>query len=429
MSMNGIDISNWQKGINVSKVPCDFVITKATQGTSYVNPDCDRAYQQAKKAGKCLGVYHYAGGKDPVAEADFFLANVKGYVGEAILVLDWESNQNSKFSQGASWCKKWLDRVYEKTKVRALIYMSKSVCRSYNWDSIAPNHGLWVAQYADNVTDYGYISDPWTDSKGYGAWSGPAIFQYTSVGRLSGYSGNLDLNIAYMDRNAWDKYAGGGNATKPSEDTKPTPAPSTGPSGSTLDLVYNTMKGKYGNGDDRIKALGNRYDEVQGVINHISSAGVNTLVKETKNGEYGNGDVRKVVLGSRYEEVRKKINASVPSSSSSSSGSSTITYTVKKGDTLSGIASKYGTTVSAIASANGIKDVNKIYAGQKLKISKKTSSSSSGSTTKKTYYTIKSGDTLSGIAAKYGTSVSQLCSWNGIKNANVIYAGKKIRVK
>ena len=425
MSMNGIDISNWQKGINVSKVPCDFVITKATQGTSYVNPDCDRAYQQAKKAGKCLGVYHYASGGDPVAEADFFLANVKGYVGEAILVLDWESNQNSKFSQGATWCKKWLDRVYEKTKVRALIYMSKSVCRSYNWNSIAPNHGLWVAQYADNVTDYGYISNPWTDNKGYGAWSGPAIFQYTSVGRLDGYSGNLDLNVAYMDRDGWNKYAGGGNATKPSDTQDPTPAPSTGPSGSTLDLVYNTMKGTYGNGDARIKALGNRYDEVQGVINHISTASVDTLVSETKSDKYGKGDVRKVVLGSRYNDVQKKINAQA-GVSGSSSGSSTTTYTVKSGDTLSGIAAKYGTTVSALVSANGIKDANKIYVGQKIKI---TGRKTTQSTVTKTYYTIKSGDTLSGIAAKYGTSVSQLCSWNGIKNANVIYAGQKIRVK
>ena len=49
MSMNGIDISSHQSGINLSKVPCDFAIIKATQGTSYVNPDCDRAYQQAKK--------------------------------------------------------------------------------------------------------------------------------------------------------------------------------------------------------------------------------------------------------------------------------------------------------------------------------------------------------------------------------------------
>ena len=50
MSMNGIDVSGWQKGIDLSKVPADFVIIKATQGTSYVNSDCDRAYQQKTAA-------------------------------------------------------------------------------------------------------------------------------------------------------------------------------------------------------------------------------------------------------------------------------------------------------------------------------------------------------------------------------------------
>lgn len=43
MSMNGIDISSWQSGIDLAKVPCDFVIIKATEGLTYVNPDCDRA--------------------------------------------------------------------------------------------------------------------------------------------------------------------------------------------------------------------------------------------------------------------------------------------------------------------------------------------------------------------------------------------------
>ena len=424
MSMNGIDISNWQAGIDVSKVPCDFVICKATQGTSYVSPDCDRAYQQAKKAGKCLGVYHYASGGDPIAEAKFFLANIKNYIGEAILVLDWESNQNGRFSEGASWCKKWLDYVYQQTKVRALIYMSKSVCRSYDWSSIAPNHGLWVAQYADNVVDYGYISNPWTDNKGYGAWSGPAIFQYSSVGRLDGYSGNLDINIAYMDRTGWNKYAGGGNATQPSNPTTPTTPPTIAPSGSTLDLVVKTMRGEFGNGADRIKNLGTRYDEVQGTINHIMSASTSTLVSETKAGKYGNGDTRKIALGSRYNEVQNQINKGY----SSSGGSSSTTYTVKSGDTLSEIAAKYGTTTSALASANGISNPNKIYVGQKIKIPGKGGISSGGGSSKQ-YYTIKSGDTLSGISARYGTSVSTLCSWNGIANANLIYAGQRIRVK
>jgi GH25 family lysozyme M1 (1,4-beta-N-acetylmuramidase) len=126
--MNGIDVSGWQKGINLKEVPADFVIVKATQGTTFVNSDCDRAYQQAKEAGRLLGVYHYFSGGDPAAEAEFFVKNVKGYVGEAILVLDWEGHQNAKFSQGPAVAKPFLDKVKELTGVRPLIYMSKSVC-------------------------------------------------------------------------------------------------------------------------------------------------------------------------------------------------------------------------------------------------------------------------------------------------------------
>ena len=416
MSMNGIDVSNHQNGINLSVVPCDFVITKATQGTSYINPDCDRAYQQAKAAGKCLGVYHYAGGGGAVAEADFFLKNIQGYIGEAIIVLDWEGYQNSAYDQGPAYAKQFLDRIYEKTGVRALVYMSKSVCNAYDWSAIAANHGLWVAQYANN-NPTGYQSNPWTDSKGYGAWSGPAIFQYSSSGRLSGYNGNLDINIAYMDREGWNKYAGKGNATKPP--VTPTPPADNTPSGSIMDLATGVLQGKYGDGAAREAALGSKFQEVQNEVNHRLQASVDTLVAETKQGRYGNGSDREAALGPRYKEVQDKINAS-------SGGSSTRTYEVQSGDTLSGIAAKFGTTVSQLCSLNGISNPNVIYAGQVLKIS---GSGSAPAPDAMKYYKIKSGDSLSGIAAKFGTTVSQLCSWNGISNPNVIYAGTTIRVK
>lgn len=361
MSMNGIDVSGWQAGINLAAVPCDFVIIKSTQGTSYVNKDCDRAYQQAKTAGKLLGVYHYFSGGDPYAEAEFFVKNIKGYVGEAILVLDWEGEQNSKFSQGPAVAKSFLDKVAELTGVRPLIYMSKSVCRQHDWSSVAALYGLWVAQYADNNST-GYQSNPWTDSKGYGAWSGPAIYQYSSHGRLAGYNGNLDINIAYMDANGWKSYSGAKSGT----DYKPgtsTPQQTT-PNGSTLDLVYNTMLDKFGKGDARKVALGLRYDEVQSEINHIATAPASVLAEETKTGRYGNDPVRKTVLGSRYEEVQKIINGG----KTTGSNSGAVYYTVKSGDTLSAIASKYGTTYQKIAQINGISNPNKIYVGQKIRV-------------------------------------------------------------
>ena len=205
MSMRGIDISHWQQGINLATVGCDFVIIKATQGTKFVDPCCNKFYQTAKEAGRKLGVYHFVDGlSSGTAEADHFIKNVKGYIGEAILVLDWEADALKK---GVSYAKEFLDRVYEVTGVRPLIYMSKSTCREYNWTEVVNgNYGLWMAQYA-NKKPTSYQDKPWTDSKGLGAFKGYAIHQYSSKGQLPGYGGDLDLDIAYMTPAAWDKYA------------------------------------------------------------------------------------------------------------------------------------------------------------------------------------------------------------------------------
>ena len=143
MALNGIDISSWQSGINLTVVQCDFVVIKATEGTNYVNPDYDRAYRQAKAAGKCLGIYHYANGGNIQAEADYFLGNVGDRLGEAILVLDWEGYNNASFGNcDYAWCKSWLDYVYQKTGVHPILYCSQSI--SYKFDNIG-NYGLWVA--------------------------------------------------------------------------------------------------------------------------------------------------------------------------------------------------------------------------------------------------------------------------------------------
>lgn len=345
MALRGIDISNHQQGLNLNMIDYDFVIMKATEGNYFVDKLCDGFYQTASNKGKCLGVYHYANGGNYKEEADFFLKHVKNYIGKAILCLDWEATNNPTFNTGndKAWIKNWCDYVYSKTSVRPIIYISQSYMGLANG---VGNYGLWVAQYAD-MSPTGYQDTPWNE----GAYT-CAIRQYTSCGRLNGYSGNLDLDKFYGDVKSWGKYVNP-KATSPT-----TPPTSTK---STLSLVVEVMQGKHGNGEDRKKSLGARYTEVQNLINHIATASTSTLAKEVLNGKYGNGNIREIALGSRYNDVQRTVNTMC-------NGSSMPTYTVQSGDTLSGIASKYGTTYQKLAQINGISNPNLIYPGQVLKI-------------------------------------------------------------
>ena len=204
MSLNGIDISNYQRGLSLEAVPCDFAIMKATEGTSIVHDTCDPWVQECKRLGKKWGFYHFMNGEDPVAQADYFVDNCQNYFGEGVPVLDYEMYGRI----GTDGAKRFLDRVYERTKTRCLVYTSRSVTTEEDWSQIATNHGLWVAQYANNDPT-GYQSDPWLPGGGFGAWDFIVMHQYTSTGRLQGYDGNLDLDIAYMTAEQWDLYAKG----------------------------------------------------------------------------------------------------------------------------------------------------------------------------------------------------------------------------
>lgn len=203
MAMQGIDISGWQAGIDLSKVPCDFVIVKATQGASFVSDACDAQVQQAISLGKPFGFYHYVNGSGATAEADFFVDNCTGYFGKGIPCIDWESGENAAWG-GTDYLKQLVQRVIDRTGVKPLIYASAT---SFPWDvAQALDCGAWVAQYADNNAT-GYQDAPWNE----GAYD-CVIRQYSSHGSLDGYTGNLDLNKAYMDADGWAKYVGAASA-------------------------------------------------------------------------------------------------------------------------------------------------------------------------------------------------------------------------
>ena len=204
-TLKGIDVSNWQSSLNLRKIDYDFVVIKATEGTSFVDPYCDSFYQTAKAMGKLRGFYHFARpSNDPVVEAQFFYKNTKNYFGEAIPVLDWEA----EYKNNTEWALTWLNEVQRLSGVKPMIYMSESVVNAYDWSKVvAGDYGLWVAKYRDSQPDYNYDMSLAGTAPKVKWWSGYAMWQWTSVGRLNGYSGSLDCDIFYGDRNAWIAYA------------------------------------------------------------------------------------------------------------------------------------------------------------------------------------------------------------------------------
>lgn len=383
-NMNGIDVSNWQRGIDVTQMhDVEFVIAKATEGTSYVNPDCDRVCHDARNSGKKTGVYHFARQGDAIAQAKYFVNHISGYIGQSVLVLDYES---SAVDQGVGWAKDWLDAVYNMTGVKPVIYMSNSVVHRYDWIEVAKDYSLWNAgYYAGYNTIYGFIDNP---SMRYdlGAFSdNTSLYQYTSSGRLNGWSDNLDLDLFYGDKADWDALAG---HTK-SEDYKPAE-----PNHRTEDRViyYSVQSG------DTLSRIAQRYNTSYRYLADMNDITNPNLIYP--------GQV--LTISGAY--------------SSNTNTENTTTYIVKSGDCLSSIGKRLGVSWIDIANRNGIHSPYTIYPGQVLAVA--SGSTASGSQ----YYNVRSGDTLSRIALRYGTSYQTLAKLNGIKNPNRIYPGQSIRL-
>jgi LysM repeat protein len=118
---------------------------------------------------------------------------------------------------------------------------------------------------------------------------------------------------------------------------------------------------------------------------------------------------------------------------SSSAGGSGAVHVVSQGETLSSIAVRYGTSVAAIVSANGLRNPSFIYSGQRLVIpgaSGGTSSSQGGGAAPSggTVHVVQRGQSLASIARYYGTSVAAITAANGLRNPNLIYIGQRLRI-
>ena len=133
-----------------------------------------------------------------------------------------------------------------------------------------------------------------------------------------------------------------------------------------------------------------------------------------------NGRYIRGFIAPDYDMIARKLSAAAPEVTPAKPTTPAAgTYTVKTGDTLSRIAAAHGTTVAELVRLNGIKNPNLIHTGQILKLS---------GAAEAVKYTVKRGDTLSRIAAKYGTTVAKLAADNGIKNINLIHVGQVLTI-
>jgi LysM repeat protein len=121
----------------------------------------------------------------------------------------------------------------------------------------------------------------------------------------------------------------------------------------------------------------------------------------------------------------------LPGSSAAGAGSSGGgSVTVQPGDTLSDIADRQGVSLNQLMQANGITNPNMVVAGQKLVLpgSRRSTAAAAPRALPTAPYTVKSGETLSEIADRFGTSTERLIKVNGISNPNLVVAGTRLAI-
>ena len=265
--LKGIDISNWQAGIKPSSLDIDFCIVKATEGVGYTDPTCDQFVTDCIDHALLWGFYHFARENNPESEARYFVRECENYFGNGIPVLDYETSN----ADDCEWCELFMTIVHELTNVWPMLYISASQVPKFNDSWIPFTCGLWIAGYP-------YPASSWVDDDmpySIGEWPFAAIWQFTSSLRLPGYAGNLDGDLAYMDENAWMKYAGRADVMTPEPER---------PEKTIDDMAVEAIFGEYGTGDYRKRQLGLNYDAVQARINEYYE-----IAEEVIQGFWGNG--------------------------------------------------------------------------------------------------------------------------------------------
>ena len=258
---------------------------------------------------------------------------------------------------------------------------------------ISDKFGLWLGEYPD------YTVTPVPNYNYFPSWDNIQIFQFTSTYVAGGLDGNIDLS------GVTDNGYKNGNPSKPATVTTAIDA------GKEADKVKGSAK-EVGM-TVKVNFSANNYSTGEAIPDWVKGTAYQIIEKS--------GD--KVLLDGimSWLSVYDVETLDASTSASSAQAVNTQTHVVKSGETLSGIAAKYGTTWQELASINSLSNPDIIYQGKALSVVGGQSVVTSG------YCVVEYGDTLSGIAAQFGTTVERLASANGISNLNLIYTGQVLK--
>lgn len=294
------------------------------------------------------------------------------------LVMDYEVFGGVSVEESNNIAQVFLESVKRLTNKDVIVYSDLSNARNRFSREIADNYELWIAYYGDynNLRD---IETSWE------RWIG---VQYTDRGVVPGIRGRVDRDL-YTEEIFLSDTTEIPNTENPNNDNF-----------NTQGVEYTVQRG------DTLSEIASRYGTTVQELADINGITNPNLIYPG-------------------QELKVLTNSTVVGSETRGTGS--ITYTVQRGNTLSQIAQAYGVTVNHIVELNNIANPNLIFPGEKLRITE-SESTTLNPVLQNNYYTVQRGDTLSGIARRYGVTVRYLANLNGIRNPNLIYPGQLLKV-
>ena len=338
-------------------------------------------YENAKANGLKVGFYHFLTATnitEAEQEATFFSSVISGKTPDCKLVMDYEIFNGVGVEEINNIAEAFLNKLKQLTNKEVIIYSDLSNSRNVFNKNLADNYELWLAYYGNRNELIG-------DTSNWETWIG---LQYTDRGVVDGINGFVDRDV-YTNEIFLEEI-------------------SQLPTVDNINNFINTETINYTvKSGDTLWKIANDYGTTVNEIASINNISNPNLIYP--------GQTLKILTNSTSEGSETRATGS-------------ITYTVKRGDSLSKIALAYGVSVNHIVELNNISNPNLIYPGQKLRITESNSQMLNPLKTSSNIYRVQRGDTLSKIARMFGVDVNYLVRINDIENPNLIYIGQLIKI-